>query len=78
MTAAYYPTTTQATKDYAEEYKIQLCNTLETKSEIRVCLNQSAEEYNKKEAQLGMTIGVIVLVVCVGFGFLWFENRYKL
>lgn len=49
--------------DYTEQYKLELCKTLQTKAEIRGCLENRAAEYNNH--QYGDTIVMIIIFMII-------------
>lgn len=61
--------------NYKEQYKIQLCNTLSTKNEIRECLLNSAEEYHHDMACGAIFLIFIIILVAAALG--WSEYRFN-
>lgn len=61
-------------ENYSEQYKIQLCNTLPTKTEIRECLEQRAQEYEHEQCAEGAVIGFILLAIVIWIGYMFYKD----
>jgi hypothetical protein len=61
-------------ENYSEKYKIELCNTLPTKIEIRKCLEQKAQEYKQESYLENTVIGFVFLAMVIWFCYMFYKN----